>query len=61
MKTNTFIELANTMYINVMLIDKLVRDKNNNYVLLLKNKERFIIPSDKAFSLIRLGIVNGKI
>ena len=54
-----FIEISNTMWINVREIVKLVRDKNNRYVLLLKSNEKYIIPTEKALSLQRLGIVNG--
>lgn len=54
-----FIEISHTMWINVKEILKLVRDRNNRYVLLLKSGEKYVIPTEKALSLQRLGIVNG--
>lgn len=54
----TFIEIASSMWINVNIINKIVRNKNGNYFLLLKNKEKYPITNEKAFSLISLGIAN---
>ena len=49
-----FIEIGNSMYINVNQIKKIVRNKNGEYFLLLKNSERYAIPTEKALSIKRI-------
>lgn len=53
----TFIEIGSTLYINVNTIDKIVRNKNGEYFLRLKNGERYSIPTEKALSISQ--IING--
>lgn len=54
--TSCFIEISNTMWINISLINKLVRNKNNKYILLLKSGEKYVLTTEKALSLIKMGI-----
>ena len=49
-----FIEIGTSMYININEIKTIVRNKNGEYFLILKNKEKYAIPTEKAFSLKRI-------
>lgn len=57
--TDIFIEINHSMWVNRTMINKIVRDKFGNYLVLLVNKEKYHITVEKAEALMKLGIVNG--
>lgn len=54
--TITFIEIPHTQWINIKLINKIVRNINGEYFLLLKNKEKYPLTPEYALALEKLGI-----
>ena len=54
--TEQFIEIISGLYVNINMLEKVVRNVKGGYFIRLTSKERFPITTEKALSLIALGI-----
>ena len=55
-KAKTFVDIGNTMSVNVQVITKIVRNKKREYLMITRDNERFVIKTETALFLIRMGI-----
>lgn len=55
-KSKLFVDIGNTMSVNVQVITKVVRNLKREYVMVTRDNEKYVIKTETALFLIRLGI-----